>query len=46
MIISLLIPIIDIIIHRIMWKMNKRLYIDLFITKKDNEKIREIYENE
>lgn len=42
-IILLLMPILDIYIHRLLWKINKGLYIDMYISnKEDREKMWEV----
>lgn len=42
-IIILIIPIIDIVGHRLLWKINKGLYVDMYIPEKeDREKIWEV----
>lgn len=42
-IILLLMPILDIYIHRLLWKINKWLYIDMYISnKEDRQNIQEV----
>lgn len=42
----LLLPVLDIITKRICWKINKGLFIDLFIPKEDREKIWGVFEKD
>lgn len=43
MLILLLLPILDIYIHRLLWKINKWLYIDMYISnKEDRQNIQEV----
>lgn len=43
MLILLLMPILDIYIHRLLWKINKWLYIDMYISnKEDRQNIQEV----
>lgn len=45
-ILTLIIPIIDIFGHRLLYKINKGLYLDMYIPKDDADKIWEVIKND